>query len=207
MNSEIESIVPINKRQAEPAIEALKNAFKETYSVKYYLPNGVNREKAIRCFLSIGVQTGIKYGEVYATSSNYEGVAIWMYSDNLPITTWKMLGSVSPMAVLGFVRNGGLKMMRVGEYVEKAHKRLAPSKHWYLQTISVDPKFQGKGYAGKLIRPMLAKIDIQHLPCYLETFEEKNASIYERFGFKVIERSPIPQTPLENFAMLRDAVP
>ena len=173
--------------------------------MKYYLPNEVSREKAVRYFLSIGVHTGIKYGEVYATSSNYEGAAIWMSSDNLPITTWKMLSSVSLRAVLGFVRYGGLKMMRIGEYVEKAHKRLAPAKHWYLQTIGVDPKFQGKGYAGRLIRPMLAKIDSQHLPCYLETFEEKNASIYERFGFRTIERASIPQTPFENWAMLRDA--
>lgn len=205
MNNEIENLVRISKSQAESAIEVLKNAFKETNSMKYYLPNDASREKAVRYFLSIGVHTGIKYGEVYATSPNYEGAAIWISSDNLPITTWKMLSSVSLRAVLGFVRYGGLKMMRIGDYVEKAHKRLAPSKHWYLQTIGVDPKFQGKGYAGRLIRPMLAKIDIQHLPCYLETFEEKNASIYERFGFKVIERSSISQTPFENWAMLRDA--
>jgi hypothetical protein len=143
MNDEIESLVR-DKSQAKPAIEALKNAFKETNSIKYYLPNDLNREKAVRYFLSIGVHTGIKYGEVYATSSNHEGAAIWLSSDNLPITTWKMLRSVSLMNVLGFVRYGGLKMMRVGEYVEKAHKHLAPPKHWYLQTIGVDPKFQGK---------------------------------------------------------------
>ena len=172
MSNEIENLVRINKSQAEHAIEVLKNAFKETSSTKYYLPNEVTREKAVRCFLSIGVYTGIKFGEVYATSSNFEGAAIWLSSNNLPITTWKMLSSVSLMSVLGFVRNGGLKMMRVGEYVEKAHKRLAPAKHWYLQTIGVDPKFQGKGYAGRLIGPMLAKIDSQHLPCYLETFDE-----------------------------------
>jgi GNAT superfamily N-acetyltransferase len=69
----------------------------------------------------------------------------------------------------------------------------------------VDPKFQGKGFAGRLIIPVLAKIDAQHLPCYLETFEEKNASIYECFGFRTIERASIPQTPFENWAMLRDA--
>jgi ribosomal protein S18 acetylase RimI-like enzyme len=205
MSNEIESLVRINKSQAEPAIEALKNAFKETHSMKHYLPKEVNRENAVRFFISIGIHTGIKYGEVYATSSNYEGAAIWLSSDNLPISTWKMFRSVSLMAILGFVRNGGLKMMRIGEYIEKAHKRLAPSKHWYLQTIGVDPKFQGKGYAGRLIRPMLEKIDAQHLPCYLETFEEKNASIYERFGFRTVERASIPQTPFENWAMLRDA--
>ncbi len=205
MSNDIENLVRIKKSQAEPAIEALKNSFNETSLMKYYLPNDVNREKAVRRFLSIGVHTGIKYGEVYATSSNYEGVAIWMSSDNLPITTWKMFSSVSLMAVLGFIRNGGLKMMKVGEYIEKAHKRLAPPMHWYLVTIGVDPKFQGKGYAGKLIRPMLAKIDAQHLPCYLETSEEKNTTIYECFGFRVIERASIPQTPFENWAMIRDA--
>jgi GNAT superfamily N-acetyltransferase len=205
LSNEIENLIRINKSQSEPAIEALKNAFKETNSIKYYLPNDANREKAVRYFLYIGVRTGIKYGEVYATSSNFEGAAIWVSSDNLPITTWKMFSSVSLISVLGFVRYGGLKMMRIGEYVEKVHKRLAPAKHWYLQTIGVGPKFQSKGYAGRLIRPMLAKIDSQHLPCYLETFEEKNASIYERFGFRTIERASIPQTPFENWAMLRDA--
>ena len=95
-------------------------------------------------------------------------------------------------------------MRGFGDFTEKAHKRLAPFKHWYLQTIGVDPKFRGKGYAGRLIRPVLTKIDIQHLPCYLETFEE-NVPIYERFGFRTIERSSIPQTPFENWAMLRDA--
>jgi ribosomal protein S18 acetylase RimI-like enzyme len=205
LSNKIENLVRIRKRQVEPATEVLKNAFQNTYSIKYYLPNEARREKAVRYFLSIGVHTGIKYGEVYATSSKYEGAAIWFSSDNLPITTWKMFSSVSLISVLGFVRYGGLKMMKVGEYVEKAHKRLAPAKHWYLQTIGVDPKFQGKGNAGRLIGPMLAKIDSQHLPCYLETFEEKNVSIYERFGFKVIERASIPQTPFENWAMLRDA--
>lgn len=204
MSNEIENLVRVNKSQVEPAAEALTKAFKNLNSMKYFFPNDLNRAKAVRTFLSIGVYIGIKYGEVYATSSNYEGVAIWMPSDKLPITTRKMLSSVRLMAVLGFVRHGGSKMRGFGDFTEKAHKRLAPFKHWYLQAIGVDPKFQGKGYAGKLIRPMLAKIDIQHLPCYLETFEE-NVPIYERFGFRIIESASIPQTPFENWAMLRDA--
>jgi ribosomal protein S18 acetylase RimI-like enzyme len=173
MSNEIESLVRINKSQAEPAIEALKNAFKETYSMKHYLPKEVNRENAVRFFISIGIHTGIKYGEVYATSSNYEGAAIWLSSDNLPISTWKMFRSVSLMAILGFVRNGGLKMMRIGEYIEKAHKCLAPSKHWYLQTIGVDPKFQGKGYAGRLIRPMLEKLMLNICPVIWKLLRRK----------------------------------
>jgi len=84
------------------------------------------------------------------------------------------------------------------------HKRLAPFKHWFLQTIGVDPQFQGKGYAGKLIRAMLGRIDKEDLPCYLETLDEKNVWLYEHFGFRVIEKSAIPRTDITVWAMLRE---
>ncbi len=204
MSKEIQGLIRITKSQAQPAIETLTKAFKEVDYIKYYFPNDSNREKAIRCFISMGIHAGIKHGEAYASSSDYEGIAIWLPADSPPLTTWKMLSSVPLMSALGFARYGGLKLKRIGDFAEQAHKRLAPFKHWYLQVIGVDPKFQGKGFAGKLIRPVLARTDSLHLPCYLETFEA-NVPIYERFGFRTIERTSIPQTPFENWAMLREA--
>ena len=94
-------------------------------------------------------------------------------------------------------------MRRLGEYIDTVHQRLAPFKHWFLQTIGIAPQFQGKGYAGKLLRPMLSKIDEEGLPCYLETLDEQNVLLYEHFGFKVIEKSTILETKLTNWAMLR----
>ncbi len=206
MNGEIEGLVRINKSDVEPAIETLTKSFQESPLSKYFTANYSDKARAqgLHCFLSIGIHLGIKYGEVYATP-NLEGIAIWMNSDKLPITTWKTLRAVPLTAMLGFVRYGGAKMRPVGDYIDKTHKRLAPSRHWYLQVLGVNPEFQGKGYSSKLVRGMLTKVDSQHLPCYLETIDEKNVSIYERFGFRVIERSAIPQTPFENWAMLRDA--
>jgi len=74
-----------------------------------------------------------------------------------------------------------------------------------LQVIGVDPQFQGKGYAGKLLEPMLARIDEEGLSCYLETQDEADVRLYEHFGFKVIEKSTIPETNLTNWAMLRNS--
>ena len=74
-----------------------------------------------------------------------------------------------------------------------------------LQTVGVDPQFQGKGYAGKLLRSMFARIDEEGLPCYLETLDEANIQLYEHFGFTVVERSTVPETKLTNWAMLREA--
>jgi hypothetical protein len=52
---------------------------------------------------------------------------------------------------------------------------------------------------------VLARVDEEGLPCYLETLEEKNVRLYEHFGFKMIEKSAIPETGLTNWAMLREA--
>jgi len=95
-------------------------------------------------------------------------------------------------------------MRGLGNYIDEVHGRLAPFKHWFLQAIGVDPQFQGRGCASKLLRPMLSRIDEENLPCYLETLETQNVRLYEHFGFKVIEESSVPGTSLTNWAMLRD---
>ena len=94
-------------------------------------------------------------------------------------------------------------MRGLGQYIDTVHNRLAPFKHWFLQAIGVDPRFQGKGYAGKLLRPMLSRINEEGLPCYLDTLDEQNISLYEYFGFKIVDKSNVPETSLTNWAMLR----
>ena len=51
---------------------------------------------------------------------------------------------------------------------------------------------------------MLAGIDHEHLPCYLETTEQRNVPFYERHGFRVVGADQIPETPITLWAMLRD---
>ncbi len=58
--------------------------------------------------------------------------------------------------------------MSFGGYLALIHKRHA-SKHWYLLRPAVNPNYQGKGYASTLLKAMFARIDKEHLPCYLET--------------------------------------
>lgn len=199
------SLMRINVDSAEEAAEVLVNAFKDYPIFQSYFPNEANRKKVLYYLLSLSVYVGIKYGEVHTTSSNWEGIAIWIPSDNYPITIWKILCSVPLSIIFGLVRHGGSKMKGFGDYIDGVHQRLAPFKHWFLMEIGVDPRFRGKGYASRLITPMLSRIDEEHLPCYLETTDQKNISIYERFGFKIIDKSHVPQTNFTSWAMLRKA--
>jgi len=205
MSNDIKSLIQIKKDNAKPAVQVLVKAFRNYPLLKYYYPIASNREKISNYFLSFVVYSGIKYGEVYATSPNLEGIAIWIPSKNYPVTFWKMLRSVPLSTIFSFGRYGGSKMSHFSDYLDSVHQRLVPFKHWFLQTIGVAPKFQGKGFGSKLLRPMLSKIDKEYLPCYLETIDEKNVSIYERFGFKIIDKSIVPETEFINWAMLREA--
>jgi len=204
MSNDIKSLIRIDKSNAKPAVEALVKAFRNYPLLQYYFPSEEKREKISHYFISYAVLTGISYGEVYATSPDMEGVTVWIPSTNYPITFWRLLRSVPPNIIFGFAMHGGSKMRRLGEYIDTVHKRLAPFKHWFLQTIGVAPQFQGKGYAGKLLRPMLSRIDEESLSCYLETLDEQNVSLYEHFGFKTVDKSNVPETALTNWAMLRE---
>ena len=206
MSKDVKGLVRINKSNAEPCIRVLVKAFRKYPLFQYYFPTeSTRREKISYYVLSLLVYSGIRFGEVSATSSNLEGVAIWIPSNNYPLTFWKMLRSVPLSKIFGLGRYGGSKMMDFNDYIDRVHQRQAPFNHWFLQAIGVATRFQGKGYASKLLRPMLSKIDKEHLPCYLETINEKNVSIYERFGFKIIDKSIVPETKFTNWAMLRKA--
>ena len=203
MDQSSESLIRIQKDQAKPAVKTLSVAFRDYPLLQYYFPDDLIRKKIAHNFLSFAVYAGIKYGEVYATSDNLEGVAVWLPSKNYPLTIWKLLRSVPLSKILGFGRHGGSKLQSFNAYIENIHKQHTPFQHWFLQAIGVSPRFQGKGYATKLLRPMLNRLDKENLPCYLETITEKNASLYEHFGFQTINKSNIPETQLTNWAMLR----
>ena len=205
MNNSDDDIVRLNRSHLKRATEVLTSAFWEHPPLQYYFPDGAEREGIAPYLWSLLVLTGMRYGEVHATSQDLEGIAVWLPSDNYPITLWRLLRSVPPSEILGVGRYGGSRMRGLGQYIDAVHGRLVPFEHWFLQAIGVHPQFQRRGYASKLLRPMLARIDEEGLPCYLETLEGQNVRLYEHFGFKVIEESNVPNTSLTNWAMLRDA--
>jgi len=195
----------LNRSHVKRATKTLIRAFWNQPPLQHYFPNEVERERIAPYFFSLSVFNGIRYGEVHATSQDLEGIAVWLPSDNYPVTLWRLLRSVPLSEILGFGIYGGSRMRGLGQYIDAVHGRLAPFRHWFLQAIGIDPQSQGRGYASKLLRPMLSRIDEGGLPCYLETLEGPNVQLYEHFGFKVIEESNVPDTNLTNWAMLRDA--
>jgi len=101
----------------------------------------------------------------------------------------------------------GLECYKRYDPIEKCgyscHKQYANFFHWYLYPIGVDPVYQRNGYASVLLRAKITEIYKQNVPCYLETNKEKKVSIYQHFGFEIVEERIIPETNIPYWALLR----
>lgn len=124
----------------------------------------------------------------------------------------------SPDLYLGLHLDHGLRQFVLADFqfpgpgskVYSVCKRHVPSGHLFLEFIGVILELQGKVYAGILLTPMLAMIERQHMPCYLDTELEKDVTIYRCYGFRVVEGIKFPGTEIRSWGMLdplRIAVP
>ena len=54
------------------------------------------------------------------------------------------------------------------------------------------------------MKPLLNYFKLNKKICYLETNNDRNVPIYEHFGFKVMEKTLVPNSNVPHYAMLFD---
>jgi len=204
MASDLGGLIRLQKWHIKPASEVLSQVFIDDPSLCHQIPDYHKREKLLPPLFRLMLRHGILSGEVYAVSHDMKGIAIWLPSGASDITLWTMIGC-GGLALLFKADWGTLwEMKRDEDFVSALRKRLAPFPHWYLAVLGVAPKFQGKGYASKLLRPMLARLEVADSPCYVETSTEQYVLLYQHFGFKVIDEAIMPGSNTKMWAMLRE---
>jgi GNAT superfamily N-acetyltransferase len=202
MTGNLKSPIRLTKDQVKPAAEMMARAFQDYPLSAFFHPDPFERmRRGVQVYIPL-LRYGIQSGEVYATSSNLEGVAVWLPHDRVQRTLWRNIRSGN-FSVL-FRRGGNSRPQAFHEYSTAVRKRRAPVPHLYLQLLGVDPAHQGRGYSSLLLRAMFIKIDKEGLPCFLETQAEKNVGIYEHLGFRVVEEGIVPGSNVKSWAMLRD---
>ncbi|MHA1125606.1 MAG: GNAT family N-acetyltransferase [Candidatus Heimdallarchaeota archaeon] len=203
MTAELPNLLRVKKKHLSKAVKTFSRSFINDPLTVYMFPDEEERKEFMRHYFRFRVKYGIIYGEVYATSENIEGIAIWIHPKNTKMTMWKMFRSGGMKLYMAMGRKVIEKMFEIEGYTSKLHHKGATEPHWHLTPIGVDPEHQGKGYASKLIRAMLKKTDKENIPCYLETQNGTNVEIYKRYGFKVIDKVKIPKAELDHWTMIR----
>jgi ribosomal protein S18 acetylase RimI-like enzyme len=205
MNDHTGELLRLTLKERDAGAAVLGRAFTEYELFRCYFQDETERRAAADTFAFISVSLCLKYGEVYMSSEKLEGVAAWLPPGKAPFGVWQIMRSVPLSILVRFGRQGAGRMWAYGRFVDNLHRRLVPYPHWYLQIIGVDPAYQGRGFASRLLRPVLERIDREQMPCFLETNAGKNVVIYRRFGFEVVSEDKMPGTEVTSFAMLRKA--
>ena len=200
------SLIRVGEQDIVAASKTLARAFINDPMMTYICPHEPDMERKLALLFEVMIRYGLKYGEVYATSAKMEGVVMWLSSDNSDMTVSKLeacgladFASQVPAEVL-------MRLIFLNDFAYSRNKLHAPFTHWYLAFIGVDPAFHAKGFASALLRPMLERMDREDMPCYLETATEKNVTMYEHYGFKLIEKVVVAGTDVAMYAMLRGTI-
>jgi ribosomal protein S18 acetylase RimI-like enzyme len=199
----LEGLVLLSRVTYKKAVNVLTRAFWEDPLNIYFFPDETKRRVFLPAFFEFRLNQGKACGKVYVTSDDVEGIAIWKYHDKLDISFWKTLrlGGLRTYRLYG--RKLINKMMKVGDWSANRRKELIKSPYLHLGSFAVDPEMQGKGFASRLIRPMLAYLDEIGLDCCLETQSESNVSLYEHYGFEILGKSVMPDANLPHWSMIR----
>jgi len=187
----------------EAAAASAAAAFADEPSLAYSLPDPSKRANMARIFsyyMNLDLWSG---SDMFVTSPRCEGIAVWQ---NQNVKSSWLLQLRAGLLTLPYY--AGWHFVRYERKEEKFYQALknkhAPRRHLYLALLAVAPPYQGKGYAGRLLRPVTAYLDRHDLPCYLETQNMPNVNMYRRYGFELLESTHYPPgTECEVHVMLR----
>ncbi len=176
------------------AVDVLAKAFFDYPVIQYLFPN--NQKRKLIPLYNLLVKIGVRYGQVIGSSFDLEGVAIWLDSNqDIGLSKEIRCGALSYLYHIGF--KSFQKSLSLDTFISKLHKKHMKTHHYYLSQIGVNPHFQGKGFASKLIKHKL-----DDLPIYLQTNTEKDVSIYQHLGFEIIDKEVIPNTDIPHWSMI-----
>ena len=195
----ISDLYNIQKKDLKNAVNVLDNAFSEDSMWKEVFTD----EAKNRVLTEVMVRFCLKYGNVYSTSDNLEGVMAIAPHDK-EMNLFRIIRSGAFSLSIKISRES--KIMKVlSNAVEEAKNSLNFGPYIHLLIMGVSQEFQGKGFGGKLLRAIIEKSETEGRPIYLETQKEENVSLYEKFGFSVKKKVILPEPlNLPMWLMVRD---
>jgi len=197
----ISDLYKLKKKDIKKAANVLVSAYTEDPMLKVIL----KEEDKRRVQFEVMLRFCLKYGSLFAPSENIEGVMAIAPHDK-DMTVWRTFRSGG--FFIGMKIASLAKMMKEStKLIEEGKKNLNISHPYiYLFIIGVSQELQGKGFGGKLLRAIVKEAEVEKKPMYLETQNEKNVSLYEKYGFHVVDKINLPDpVNLPMWLMIRDA--
>jgi ribosomal protein S18 acetylase RimI-like enzyme len=184
-------------RKATPAdaprlAQALASAFQDDPVITWIFPDEQRRRRVLPAFMEFRLRKlAFPHDEVWMTAGG-AAAAVWLP----PPGRWQMSRSQRVRLLPALVRFLGLRTASVLGGLDRMEERHPhdPS-HWYLFILGTEQAAQGRGFGSALLAQMLARVDADRMPAFLESSNERNIALYGRHGFEITDEVAIPGGP------------
>ncbi len=157
----------------------LSDAFQHDPVVRWILPSNEFDEK----FFAIDTGYGYVGHQHCWLSADAGAAACWLPPGEKPQKA-PLLESLRVFVPM-LLKFGWVAAKR-GNVVDQTFEHHRPQEpHYYLHMLGARLANQGQGLGSALLTKSLSVVDQQGMPAYLESSNESNVALYERFGFQV----------------------
>ena len=173
-------------RRDEAALlgEVLADAFAEDPVFAWLIPPQLRgRDNRLRTFFTSMSRGYLRRGKPCYLTGDVSAAALWAPPGGWVMPLSQIILEAAPSAVA--FRRGLLRALRTQLQIERLHTGQS-RPHWYLGYLGTRGDRQGQGLGTQMLREVLAGLDIDGVPAYLESSSERNLPLYERNGFCVV---------------------
>jgi ribosomal protein S18 acetylase RimI-like enzyme len=172
--------------------QALASAFQDDPVIAWIFPDEQRRRAVLPAFMEFRLRKlAFPHDEVWMTAGG-DAAAVWLP----PPGRWQLSHPQRLRLLPALVRFLGLRTASVLAGLERMEARHphGPS-HWYLFILGTEQTAQGQGLGSALLAQVLARLDADGMPAYLESSNERNLAWYGRHGFAITSEVAIPGGP------------
>ena len=177
------------------------NAFTDDPLDSYFF-GGKYDEEGLKQVIKTNLYTMIDEGIVYANNKEIDGFAVLMPPGFTSIKSFTFLWNGGFWLLFKHGISCLNRLSNFETFAKDLKKKYTNNEDWYLYLLCVRKNCQGKKISSKLMKPFLNYCKLNKQICYLETNSDSNVPIYEHFGFKVMEKTTVPNSGIVHYAML-----
>jgi len=205
---ELDNFYRLTDNDIKKATEVYARAYSKITLYEKALEDVEDKSQVLKTFFEIAIRYGLKYGFPYAPSEQLEGISIWIPYQKADMTMWRLIrsgGFKNSFKLVKIGRDFLASVKGLSQLDKDRAKNMVGKQYLDLMSLAVDPEYQRKGIASKLLKAMFEKTDSCVYSTYVNA-DIDNVDFYKKYGFKVIKeiKIKIKDYDLPNYEMVRN---
>ena len=167
---------------------ALARAFDGDPPMRWFLPDDGRRVELARLMFDVMLRRVHLARDACYTTDDVVGGALWV-----PPGRWRLSVAQQLRILPSMLRVFGRGLSRAQRGLAVMDSRHPRKPHYYLDSLGVEPEWQGRGLGSALMQPILERCDRERMPAYLNAGSPRSRDLYLRHGFHVTEEFRLPE--------------